>query len=56
MVSKICCWDGGVCRLVSCDVILMDGSVVVCDRHRNPFGRFRRKRVCAPSKEVLMSR
>lgn len=38
---KICRWDGGVCRLVSCDVILASGLVVCCERHRNPFGRCR---------------
>jgi hypothetical protein len=44
MVSKVCRWDGGVCRVESCDSILLDGSVVVCSRHRNWRGRFREKK------------
>lgn len=39
MVGKICPSDGRVCDRDSCDEILMDGSVVVCKRHRNRRGR-----------------
>jgi hypothetical protein len=45
VVSKICPWDSGVCSRVSCDEILMDGSVVVCERHGNRRGRFRFRKV-----------
>jgi hypothetical protein len=41
---KICPWDGGVCRRVSCDKILSSGLVVICERHRNPSGRFDRRK------------
>jgi hypothetical protein len=44
MTFKICRWDGGVCRRVSCGVVLASGEVAVCWRHGNPSGRsFRRK-------------
>jgi hypothetical protein len=39
MVSKTCRFDDGVCRRVSCDIILVSGEVVLCEYHRNPFGR-----------------
>ena len=41
---KICPWDGDICRFESCDEILMDGSVVLCERHKNRWGRFRCKK------------
>jgi hypothetical protein len=43
MALKICPWDGGVCHMVSCDRILGNGVVVLCDRHRNVFGRSRKR-------------
>jgi hypothetical protein len=49
MVSKICSWDGGVCRLASCDRILGNGVVVLCERHKNVFGRCSRKRIVCRS-------
>jgi hypothetical protein len=45
MVSRICRFDGGVCTRDSCDEILMDGSVVVCERHGNRRGRFHYRKV-----------
>lgn len=45
MVTKFCRWDGGVCRFVSCDIILASGLIVVCERHRNPLGRSLRRKV-----------
>lgn len=39
MVSKICPWDGGVCHRESCDSILPSGNVVLCEFHKNGFGR-----------------
>jgi hypothetical protein len=45
VVSKICPYDGGVCRRVSCDEILANGFVAVCERHRNSRGRFTRRKV-----------
>jgi hypothetical protein len=45
MVSKICSYDGGVCRRDSCDTVLVCGDVVLCSRHRNPFGCFRHRKV-----------
>ena len=44
MASKVCPY-GGVCHRVSCDELSMDGSVVVCERHRNRNGLFMRRRV-----------
>jgi hypothetical protein len=45
MVSKICPWDGGVCRLASCDIILPSGEVTVCKYHGNESGRLTLHRV-----------
>jgi hypothetical protein len=45
MVSKICRWDGGVCRRVSCDIILPSGEVAVCKFHGNGLGRLVRHKV-----------
>lgn len=39
MVSKICPWNGGVCRRVSCDSILPSGEVVLCKFHGHGSGR-----------------
>lgn len=45
MAFKICVWDGGVCRRDRCDTVLVSGDVVLCDRHRNPWGRSLRRKV-----------
>jgi len=45
MVRKICPWDDGVCRRVSCDEILGSGLVVVCERHGNSHGRFLQRKI-----------
>lgn len=45
VVSKICHYDAGNCYRVSCDQILANGSVVVCERHRNIRGCFIRRKV-----------
>ena len=39
MVTKICRYDGGVCRFPSCEVILPSGDVVLCGRHKKGNGR-----------------
>lgn len=39
MATKICPWDGGVCRRDCCDSILSSGRVVVCEFHGNKLGR-----------------
>jgi hypothetical protein len=45
MVTKICPWNGGVCRRVSCNTILSTGEVVVCRFHGNGSGRSVRHKV-----------
>lgn len=45
MVTKICRWDGGVCSRHSCTVVLANGNVRLCCRHRNPKGRFELRKI-----------
>ena len=48
MVSKICRYDGGVCRFESCSRLDVLGNVVVCSRHSRPHA-FHARRLVKPS-------
>ena len=47
MVSKICRYDGGVCRFDSCSSLDSLGHVVLCSRHLRPHA-FHVRRVVRP--------
>lgn len=44
-VAKVCPWDGFRCRNSCCSTLSPTGFVELCIRHRNPNGRFRRRKV-----------
>lgn len=44
-VTKVCRFDGGVCRNSCCSTLSPMGFVELCSRHRNPNGRFRFRKV-----------
>jgi len=48
MVSKICRFDGGVCRFDSCSKLDSLGNVILCFRHLRPHG-FHVRRLVKPS-------